>query len=89
MRASCRAYDIENYKILLCSSAFAGHFVDSLFFLAEKVIRQAIIHLFSNLKIREFHYHENNGHYWLNLDYTAHRPGGPYLNNKVYALIEK
>ena len=52
------------------------------------VTRQAILHLFKNLKIKEFHYHENEGNYWLNLDYTAHRPGGPYLNDKVYAFIE-
>lgn len=52
------------------------------------VTRQAILHLFRNLKIKEFHYHEIDGNYWLNLDYTAHRPGGPYLNDKVYAFIE-
>lgn len=51
-------------------------------------MQQAIIHCFSDLKIKEFHYHENNGEYWLNLDYTAKRPGGPYMNDKVYALIE-
>lgn len=52
------------------------------------VTRQAILHLFKNLKIKEFYYHEAEGNYWLNLDYTAHRPGGPYLNDKVYAFIE-
>lgn len=50
--------------------------------------QQAIIHCFQDLKIREFHYHENKGEYWINLDYTARRPGGPYLNDKVYAFIE-
>jgi len=53
-----------------------------------EVMQQAIIHCFNELKIKEFHYHEHEGEFWLNLDYTAHRPGGPYINNKVYALIE-
>jgi hypothetical protein len=50
-------------------------------------MQQAIIHCFNDLKIKEFHYHEHEGD-WLNLDYTSRRPGGPYVNNKVYALIE-
>lgn len=53
-----------------------------------EVIQQAIIHLFNNQKITEFYFHENKGEHWLNLDYTAHHPGGRYLNDKVYALIE-
>ncbi len=53
-----------------------------------EVIQQAILHLFNDVKIREFYYHENDGHYWLNLDYTARRPGGRYLNDQVYSLIE-
>lgn len=68
-----------------------GHAYPELFCGDKKefeVIQQAIIHLFSDQKIREFYYHENQGQYWLNLDYTAQHPGGPYLNNKVYALIE-
>jgi hypothetical protein len=53
-----------------------------------EIVQQAIIQLFSNQRIREFHYHENNGQYWLNLDYTARRPGGPYVNDKIRALVE-
>ena len=53
-----------------------------------ELIQQAIIHCFKDSKIKEFHYHEHNGQFWLNLDYTARRPGGAYLNDKVYALIE-
>ena len=51
-------------------------------------MQQAIIHCFRDLKIKEFHYHENKGEYWINLDYTARRPGGPYMNDIVYAFIE-
>lgn len=54
----------------------------------EKV-QQAIIHLFDHEKIDNIYFHEVNGEYWLNLDYTAHHPGGPYVSEKVYALIEK
>ena len=53
-----------------------------------ELVQQAIIHCFNGLKIKEFHFHESNGEYWLNLDYTAYRPGGPYMNDQVYALIE-
>lgn len=53
-----------------------------------ELAQEAIIKIFKEYKIKEFHYHENNGFYWLNLDYTARHPGGPYLNDKVYALIE-
>jgi transglutaminase-like putative cysteine protease len=53
-----------------------------------QVMQQAIIHLFQDQNIKEFHFHENKGEYWINLDYTARFPGGPYLNNQVYATIE-
>ncbi len=51
-------------------------------------MQSAIIHCFRDLKIKEFHYHENQGAYWINLDYTARRPGGPYMNDMVIAFIE-
>jgi hypothetical protein len=53
-----------------------------------QTMQQAIIHLFKNQTIKEFHFHENKGEYWINLDYTARHPGGPYMNNQVYATIE-
>ncbi|MBP1651117.1 MAG: transglutaminase domain protein [Bacteroidetes bacterium] len=53
-----------------------------------EVMKQAIITLFPHPSIKEVHYHEMKGEYWINLDYSARHPGGPYLNDKVYALIE-
>jgi hypothetical protein len=53
-----------------------------------EVIKQAIVTLFPQPPIKEIHYHEMKGEYWINLDYTAHHPGGPYMNDKVYSLIE-
>ncbi|QEH39915.1 transglutaminase domain-containing protein [Chitinophaga sp. XS-30] len=53
-----------------------------------EVIKQAIVLLFNNPPVKELYYHEMKGEYWINLDYTARHPGGPYLNDKVYALIE-
>lgn len=53
-----------------------------------EVMKQAIITLFPHPPIKEIHYHEMKGEYWINLDYSARHPGGPYLNDKVYALIE-
>ncbi|MGE7773428.1 transglutaminase domain-containing protein [Chitinophaga caseinilytica] len=53
-----------------------------------ETMKQAIILLFNNPPVKELYYHEMNGEYWINMDYTARNPGGRYLNNKVYALIE-
>ncbi|SHL87026.1 hypothetical protein SAMN05444266_105292 [Chitinophaga jiangningensis] len=53
-----------------------------------EIMKQAIILLFPKPAIKEIYYHELKGEYWINLDYSARHPGGPYLNDKVYALIE-
>ncbi|NIG52602.1 transglutaminase domain-containing protein [Chitinophaga sp. Cy-1792] len=53
-----------------------------------EVMKQAIILFFPRPPIREIYYHELKGEYWINLDYSARHPGGPYLNDRVYALIE-
>ncbi len=51
-------------------------------------LQQAIIYLFSDRQIDNIYYHEQNGQYWINLDYTAKHPGGPYLSEKAYAIID-
>jgi transglutaminase-like putative cysteine protease len=51
-------------------------------------MQQAIIHLFGDEAIDNMYYHEQNGQYWINLDYTAKYPGGPYLSETAYAIIE-
>ncbi|MDB5230584.1 MAG: transglutaminase protein [Chitinophagaceae bacterium] len=53
-----------------------------------EVFQQAVIQLFNNFRIDKLYYHEHNGEYWVNLDYTAHHPGGPYLNNNVISIID-
>ncbi len=53
-----------------------------------EIMKQAIVTLFPKPIIKELYYHELKGEYWINLDYTARHPGGPYMNDKVYALIE-
>ncbi len=52
------------------------------------ILQQAIIQLYADKKIDQIHYHESNGEYWINLDYTARYPGGPYLNNKIKLVID-
>ncbi len=47
----------------------------------------AIIHLFSKEIRGNIFYHEENGQYWINLDYTARHPGGPYVSEKAFAII--
>jgi len=51
-------------------------------------MQQAIIHLFGDEAIDNMYYHEQNGQYWINLDYTAKYPGGPYLSETAFAIIE-
>lgn len=51
-------------------------------------IQEAITHLFATESFTGLYYREENGDYWINLDYTAHHPGGPYVDNKAYAVVE-
>lgn len=51
-------------------------------------MQQAIVYLFGNEAIDNMYYHEQNGQYWLNLDYSAKYPGGPYVSEIAYAIIE-
>jgi hypothetical protein len=51
-------------------------------------LQQAIVYLFGNEAIDNMYYHEQNGQYWLNLDYSAKYPGGPYVSEIAYAIIE-
>ncbi len=52
------------------------------------ILQQAIVQFFHDKKIERIYYHEHNGEYWINLDYTANYPGGPYMNDKVKLLID-
>lgn len=52
------------------------------------IFQQAVIQLFSDIQIHRIYYHEYNGDFWVNLDYTARHPGGPYMNDKVKLVIE-
>jgi hypothetical protein len=68
-----------------------GHLYPELYAGDEKAfdrLQQAIIYLFGDRSIDNIYYHEQNGQYWINLDYTAKHPGGPYLSEKAYAIID-
>lgn len=68
-----------------------GHMYPELYIGSKQeflITQQAVIQLFSNYQISGIYYHENNGEYWINLDYTARYPGGPYMNNKVKLVID-
>lgn len=51
-------------------------------------MQEAITHLFATEGFKGLYYREELGHYWINLDYTARHPGGPYVDNKAYAVVE-
>lgn len=53
----------------------------------EKV-QLAIQELFGKEVAGNIYFHETNGQYWLNLDYSARYPGGPYVKEKAFAIIE-
>lgn len=52
------------------------------------IIQKAILQMFDNYAIDRIYYHESKGEYWINLDYTAHYPGGRYLNDNVKLVID-
>lgn len=51
-------------------------------------IQAAITELFADQPFAGLYYREENGQYWINLDYSASHPGGPYVDNKAYAVVE-
>ncbi len=77
--AKCRVVIIEGH---MYPEMFVGNKKDF------DILQQAIIQLYADKKIEQIHYHEANEQYWINLDYTAHYPGGPYLNNKIKLVID-
>ena len=50
-------------------------------------MKSAIVQLFSDPPVTQIYFHEYEGQYWINLDYSALYPGGPYLNNDVLAVV--
>ncbi|HEX6181940.1 MAG TPA: transglutaminase domain-containing protein [Chitinophagaceae bacterium] len=52
------------------------------------LLKESILHLFGDKQIKELSYHIRDGQYWINLDYTAAYPGGPYLSDTAYAIVE-
>ena len=55
---------------------------------AFEVMQQAIVQLFTDQRIKNIFYHESDGGYWINLDYTARHPGGYYMNDKLRLMID-
>ncbi len=76
--AKCRLVVVENH---MYPELYVGNRAQFL------IIQKAIVQLFEEYNIDRIYYHENNGQYWVNLDYTAHYPGGAYLNDDVKLVI--
>lgn len=51
-------------------------------------MQEAITHLFATENFSGLYFREESGNYWINLDYTARYPGGPYVDNKAFAIVE-
>jgi hypothetical protein len=94
--------DCDDHSILMASCMMAigakcrlviveGHMYPELY-VGDKakfeLYQKAIVQLFDKEQISRIYYHEHAGEYWINLDYTAHHPGGPYMNENVKVVIE-
>lgn len=93
--------DCDDHTILMVSALKAigvharmvlteGHLYPELLCGDEKnfeKINSAIMSLFSREVKGNIYYHEENGQFWLNLDYSARHPGGPYVSDKAFAII--
>jgi hypothetical protein len=93
--------DCDDHSILMVSAMQAigvqcrmvlteGHLYPELFCGDERSfekINSAIMNLFSKEVKSNIYYHEQDGVYWLNLDYSARHPGGPYVSEKAFAII--
>lgn len=77
--AKCRLVIIEGHMYPELYAGNKGEFEE---------LQQAIVQLFNDQRVRNIFYHEHDGHYWINLDYSARHPGGPYLNDKLKLVID-
>jgi hypothetical protein len=96
------AGDCDDHSILMASSLMSigakcrlvvieGHMYPEMYVGDKKdfeVIQQAVVQLFDEQKVKNIYYHENAGEYWINMDYTARHPGGPYMNDRLKLMIE-
>jgi hypothetical protein len=94
--------DCDDHSILMASALMntgarcrlviiEGHMYPEMYVGSKQqfdIIQQAIIQLFKNEKISVLHYHEYKGEYWINLDYSARHPGGPYLHDRLRLIID-
>lgn len=93
--------DCDDHSILMVSALEAigarcrmvltdGHLYPELFCGDRKSfekVNAAVMLLFSREVKGNIYFHEQQGEYWLNLDYSAHHPGGPYVSEKAFAII--
>jgi hypothetical protein len=95
------AGDCDDHSILMASCMRAiggevrlvmvdGHIYPELGYTDEKqfnIMVRAIDKLFHDDLKDYVHYHVDNGKFWINMDYSASHPGGPYVNRKVLNII--
>jgi hypothetical protein len=53
---------------------------------AFKIFQTAMKQLFREENPKGLYYREENGQIWINLDYTARHPGGPYMEGEIIAI---
>ncbi len=93
--------DCDDHSILMVSALQAigarcrmvlteGHLYPELYCGDDKsfdTYNAAILALFNKEVKGNIYYHEYAGEFWINLDYSAPHPGGPYVSEKAYAII--
>ncbi len=86
MASAMRCIGARSRIILVKGHAYPELFVGDK--TAFEHFKQAVVQLFQAYNIKSIYYHEHDNQYWINLDYTARYPGGPYMGKEVYAMIE-
>ena len=90
MAACIQAVGAKSRIILSCDSN-SGHAYPELYLGSRNNAQTAfflITKLFPEARDAEFKYHQDgNGDYWLNMDYTAHYPGGKFLQDSIVTII--
>ena len=70
-----------------------GHIYPEMLIGNKADLELAILLIKDNLFVKEsegkqIHYHyDERGQYWLNLDYTARYPGGPFMSEEILGQL--
>jgi len=80
-------------RIVAAQNEQSGHMFSEVFLASNKIDAENLISDINNLdqkrdsSAKKFHYRKDSGGFWLNLDWFAEYPGGPYFPSTFEVLI--